>query len=44
MNDKYRGNLGVLWTEPHVVSPIELEILQTASAMIELAAAGTAQI
>jgi transcriptional regulator with XRE-family HTH domain len=44
MSGKYRGNLGVLWTEPHVVSPIELEILQTASAMIELTAAGTAQI
>jgi transcriptional regulator with XRE-family HTH domain len=41
MNGKYRGNLGVLWTAPHVVSPIELEILQTASAMVELAAGGT---
>jgi transcriptional regulator with XRE-family HTH domain len=43
-NGEYRGNLGVLWTEPHVVNPIELEILRTASAMIELTAAGAAQI
>jgi transcriptional regulator with XRE-family HTH domain len=43
MNGDYRGNLAVLWTEPHSVSPIELEILQTASAMVELTAVGSAQ-
>jgi hypothetical protein len=42
VNGKYRGNLGVLWTEPHAVSRIELEILQTASAMVELAAGRSA--
>jgi hypothetical protein len=41
-NGNYRGNLGVLWTEPHAVSRIELEILRTASAMVELAAGGSA--
>jgi transcriptional regulator with XRE-family HTH domain len=44
VNGRYRGNLGVLWTEPHVVSRMELEVLQTASALVELAAGRSAQI
>lgn len=35
----YRGTLAVLWTEPHAASTFEIEALQTASAIVELAAA-----
>lgn len=35
----YRGNLSALWAEPHAMSPVEIETVQTASALVELAAA-----
>ncbi len=38
----YHGNLGVLWTEPHAMSVFEMETIKTASALVELAAAGPA--
>lgn len=34
----YRGNVSALWTEPHAVSALEIEVLQTASAIVALAA------
>jgi transcriptional regulator with XRE-family HTH domain len=34
----YRGNIAALWTEPHAVSAFEIEVLQTASAIVALAA------
>jgi transcriptional regulator with XRE-family HTH domain len=34
----YQGTLSALWTEPHAVSAFEIEVLQTASAIVELAA------
>jgi transcriptional regulator with XRE-family HTH domain len=34
----YRGNIATLWTEPHAVSPFEIEVLQTVSAIVALVA------
>ena len=38
----YHGNLGALWTEPHAMSPFEIETIKTACALVELASAGPA--
>jgi hypothetical protein len=38
-NGRYRGNLCALWTSSRAIEPIDVEILRTASAIVELAAA-----
>jgi transcriptional regulator with XRE-family HTH domain len=39
-NGIYRGNLCCLWTDPRAMTAAEIEIIQTASAIVELAASG----
>jgi hypothetical protein len=34
----YRGNLAALWAEPRTMSPIEIETVEAACALVELAA------
>jgi|GEM_PF-2446544 len=40
-NGVYHGNLCALWTEPHTMSSFEIETIETACALIELAARPT---
>ena len=40
-NGRYRGNLCALWTAPRTVHSAEVELVRTASAIVELAASGS---